>query len=388
MRKTVISDVTTHLVEQHCYVRVHSEDGAVGTGQSAYFSFPHVTPAVLDALRGVLIGRDPDEIGRLWIEMYRQAPVRGGALTSTISAVDIALWDLKGRRHDLPVYELLGGRQRERVRAHLLLGMRSWPRSATPEELIEEARQAAEEGFTAVKLDPLIEGSEGFHTRSHARRLSDVVELVAAMRHELGDDVDIGLEIHRKLDTAEALALAERLVPFGIYMFEDALPPDSASEWSRLAQRCPLPLGVGERLDSIYEFEDYLGMGVGDFLRPDVGTCGGLTAATKIAALAEARHRRVIAHNFLTPFLSAVTLQLYASVPNVGTFEWNPLDESEGRQSSVHAPLERDGGWISIPDRAGIGIDVRDEYLYAGPDFEPPRGMGTLRTPDGSIHLR
>jgi len=387
-RKTMIANVTTHLVDRHCFVRVTSEDGHIGTGQTAYFGFPHLTPPVLDGLSGVLLGQDPDEIGRLWLEMFRNVPVRGGAFTSTIAAVDLALWDLKGRRYEVPAYELMGGRQRSKVRAHILLGMTSWPRSSTREELLLEAKQAVNDGFTAVKFDPLLEGEDGFHTQSHSRRTSEVVGLVADMRTAVGRDVDIILEIHRKLAAAEAVVLADALVPYDIYMYEDAMPPDSVSEWSRLAARIRLPLGVGERADTIYEFEDLLNAGVGDFLRPDVGTAGGLSHCLKIAALAEARHRRVICHNFLSPFLTGATLQLYAAVPNVGTFEWSPLDEMPPRDKMLVRPLERDGGWLPIPDGPGLGVELAADYLAGGPAFQPPRPPGSLRLQDGGIHAR
>ena len=387
-KKTRIADVTTHLVDKHCFLQVHAEDTTSGTGQSGYFSFPHVTVAILDALKTVLIGEDPDEIGRLWLEMYRTAPVRGGALTSTIAAVDLALWDLKGRRYDVPVYELLGGRHRSSARMHYLLGMRSWPRSSTPDDLLAEAKAAVEAGFTAVKLDPLIEGPAGFHTQSHARRVQAAVDLVAEMRKVVGLDVDIALEIHRKLATAESLVLADAVAPFHIYFFEDALPADSLSEWARIGAHARLPLAVGERQDTIYEFEDLLHAGVGDFLRPDVGTAGGLSACVKIAALAESRHRQIIAHNFVSPFLSAATLQLYASVPNVGTFEWNPLDEEVPRSAMLTTPLRRNGGWLEVSDAPGLGVDVAPGYLSDGPPFVPTGGMGTLRGADGSIHAR
>jgi galactonate dehydratase len=384
-KQTRIGAVDAHLVGRHCFVTVTSEDGEQGTGQSGYFSFPHVTLPILDALRAGLVGQNPDDIGRLWLEMYRTAPLRGGALTSTIAAVDLALWDLKGRRFGVPAYELLGGRQRTKVRAHYLLGMRAWPNPATGEELLSEARSAVEQGFTAVKLDPLL---DGFQDQSYAGMIADAATLVGELRQTVGPQIDIALEIHRKLAVAEAIALADAVRPFGIFMFEDALPPDSVSEWRRLAEQIRIPLGVGERQDSIYEFADLLDAGVGDFWRPDVGTAGGLSACVKIAALAESRHRRIIAHNFVSPFLTAATLQLYASVPNVGTLEWNPLDEDAPAREMLSEPIPREGGWLLIPDGPGLGVSLATDYLAAGPVFTPPSPMGTSRTVDGSIHAR
>src|SRR5687767_11567154 len=131
--KTRISEASVHLVDHYAFVRIRTEDGAEGVGQSGYFGFPQVTGAILEPLRSVLLGQDPDEIGRLGLELFRAVSVRGGALTSTIGAVDLALWDLKGRRFDVPAYDLVGGRHRRKVRLHLLMGMKSWPRASTAE---------------------------------------------------------------------------------------------------------------------------------------------------------------------------------------------------------------------------------------------------------------
>jgi galactonate dehydratase len=384
--KTRISEATVHLVDHYAFVRIRTEDGAEGIGQSGYFGFPQVTGAILEPLRSVLLGQDPDEIGRLNLELFRAVSVRGGALTSTIGAVDLALWDLKGRRFEVPAYDLVGGRHRHKVRLHLLMGQKSWPRASTPEDLLEDARLGVAEGFTAVKIDPFVEGEDGFHVQTSARRINKAIEIVEELRSIVGKDVDLGVECHRKLTTGEAIQFAQRLERLNIHYLEDPLPPDSISEYARLAQAIRVPLAVGERHDTFYEFEDLLDAGIGDFLRPDIGNVGGLSASIKIAALAEARHRRMIAHNFLSPYLTAAALQLYAAIPNTGTFEWTPLDEEPHRAAMLTAPLPRNGGWLDVPEAPGLGVDIAPGYLEAGPEFAAPPAPGSLRTQDGSIH--
>lgn len=386
-KTTRISEVSVHLVDHYAFVRIRTEDGFEGVGQSGYFGFPQVTGAILEPLRPLLIGQNPDEIGRLNLELFRAVSVRGGALTSTVGAIDLALWDLKGRRFEAPAYELLGGRHRHKVRLHLLMGMKAWPRTATREYLLEEATAAVSDGFTAVKIDPFVGGENGYHDQTHAERLNAAVDLVEELRATLGPGVDIGVEGHRKLTTGEAIAFAKRLEPANPYLFEDPIPPDSLSETARLARGISLPLAVGERHDTIYEFEDMLGSGVGDYLRPDIGNVGGLTASVKIAALGEARHRQIVAHNFLSPHLTGAALQLYAAIPNVGTFEWNPLDEEPARAAMLTARLPREGGWLHIPEGPGLGVDLAPGYLENGPEFVAPSAPGNLRREDGSIHV-
>lgn len=386
--KTRIADIRTRLFHHWCFVEITAEDGAKGTGQSGYWAYPDTAVPVVDALSKILVGQNPDDISRLWLEMYRSVPFRGGAVTSAIAAIDIALWDLKGRRFGVPAYQLAGGAHRDRVRLHVLLGMRAWPETATKDDLVEEALYWKGRGFTAVKLDPLLEGPDGFNKQSYSAMIKNAVEVTAAVREAVSDDVDIALEIHRKTGPAEGLALAEELKPYRIYMYEDALPPDSLHEWRNHAAYSPLPVGAGERQDTIYEFDELLNPVGVEFVRPDVGTAGGLSHCIKIAALAEAKHRRLIAHNFHSPFLTAATLQLYAAIPNVGTFEWSPLDEDEPRSWLLKEPLKRDGGFLLIPDSSGIGAELADDVEEK---FEPFERLGAdLRLPaiDGSLNTR
>jgi galactonate dehydratase len=386
VRRTKIAEVSTHLVGKYAFVRIRTEDGSEGIGQSGNFGFPQALEPMLQPLRPSLLGQDPDEIGRLHREITRAVSVRGQALTSTVGAVDLALWDLKGRRFETPAYNLMGGRQRERVRLHLLTGMKAWPRTASADGLLAEAADAVADGFTAIKVDPFVEGDDGYHLQTSATRIRKAVELVEAMRDLIGPDVDLGVECHRKLTAAEAVQFADQLERSNIYVLEDPLPPDSMGEQLRVARAIRVPLALGERHDSIYEFEDLLEGGAPDFLRPDVGHIGGLTAGMKIAALAEARHRQIMAHNFLSPYLTAATLQWYAAIPNVSTLEWNPLDEEPNRAAMLTAPLPRTGGWLEVPDAPGLGVNLAPGYLEHGPAFSAPPAPGTVRGKDGAIH--
>lgn len=383
-----IESVETQLVYQWCFVRVRTDTGREGVGQSAYWGFPDAVERVIDGLRPVLIGQDPLEIGRLWQRMYRSVPFRGGVLTSAVAAVDLALWDLAGKHFEVPAYQLMGGRHRERVRLHLVLATGWLTERTRVEDVVAEAGAAVEAGFTAIKFDPFPEGPNGFQTDSHARMFRSGRECVAAVRDAVGWDVDIAIEGHRKLGPAEAVAFAHELTPFGIYMYEDALPPDSVDSWGDLAARTPLALGAGERNDTIYEFRELLARGAAHFVRPDVGTAGGLTQGLKIAALAEAHHAQVICHNYVSPLLTAATLQLYAAIPNVGTFEYTLLDEQSPRNLLLKKPLVREGGYLTIPEAPGLGVEVVDDLAEQFGPFARWRPQQEVIRPDGSLYTR
>jgi galactonate dehydratase len=388
MPATTIAAVETTLAHQWMFVRIKAEDGTEGVGQTGFWGWPDAAERVAASFRDLLVGRDPLQIGRLWMEMYRSVPFRGGALTGAIAAIDIALWDLAGRLLDVPAHQLLGGAQRERVRLHALFGTGWLGERTTSDVVVKEAERAVAQGFTAVKFDPLTEGPKGFHTDSWSRVLADLVGCVSDVREAIGWDVDILVELHRKFSPGEAVAIAAELEPFRIYFLEDALPPDSLDSWGEIAPKVRVPLAAGERTDTIWEFKELLARGAAQFVRPDVGLAGGLSHCMKIAALAEAHHARVCAHNYVSPLLTAATLQLYAAIPNVGTFEYAFLDEEdEHRLALLQQPLKRDGGYLEIPRGPGLGVDVMPD-LESLPSFEHFRPQQILPTPDGGIYTR
>jgi galactonate dehydratase len=288
----------------------------------------------------------------------------------------------------VPSYDLMGGRHRDRIALMYLLGMRQWPRAATVDELLREAAEAVADGFGAVKVDPFLDGVDGFHTQSHARRILQAVEVIASVREAVGWDTDIAVEVHRKLGPAEAVRFADDLHPFRILMYEDSLPPDSIAVLGEVGRQTSVPIGAGERQDSIYRFDELLQTGAAEFIRPDVGTAGGPTNLLKIAALAEARHRRLICHNFLSPFLTAATLQVQAAIPNTGPLEWSPLDELSPRNRLLASPLVREGGYMLVPDGPGTGVEIRDGVDAELGPFRRLEPQGGWRQADGSIHTR
>lgn len=376
-----ISTIDTFLFYQWLTVRICSDDGAVGWGQTAYWGYPAASERTVRELKPLLIGQDPRQIERLWQQMFRGRPFRGGSLSGAIAAIDIAVWDLVGRQIDVPAYQLLGGKQRDRVRLHLLV------HAPDLDELVKKCADAKAAGYTAVKIDPLPPGF--VETAAHSAVIQEAVERVSAVRDTVGWEVDLIVEGHRKLGPGEAIALAAELEQFRPYFYEDPIPHDSIDSHREIARKIRLPLAVGERHLSIYEFRDLLAEGSIQFVRPDVGLAGGLTHCKKIATIAEAFHAQVVAHNFFSPLLTAATAQLYASIPNAGTFEyWQEAEEAPPRTHLLKQQLVRDGGYLLIPDGPGLGVEVDADAIADFPAFETwSPGSIRMRT-DGSLYSR
>ena len=271
-----IERIESFLIGGGHVVRLTTDNGLSGVGQTACWGYPEAVRSIVSAFERYLIGQDPLRIEHHWQHLYRMSPFRGTALAGAVSAVDIALWDIKGKHYQAPVWELLGGRCRDRIRLHLLGG------ADTPEAMREHARSAAEEGFTALKFDPVHHIDAGID-----RMVTRARDLVAAAREGGGPDLDLIVEVHRKLTPMTAWTLAEALRPFNLFFLEDPIQIDSIQTQAQVARRSNVPVGNGERLTTIWEFRELLESGGPQYVRPDVGLAGGLTQCRKIAAIAE-----------------------------------------------------------------------------------------------------
>jgi galactonate dehydratase len=373
-----ITAVETVLYFQWLVVRVRTDEGITGIGQTAYWGWPSALVPIIATFEGLLVGEDPLRVEHHWQRMYRLKPFRGGALSGAVAAVDIALWDVAGQALGLPIYQLLGGRQRDRIRLHLLID------GETTEDLVANAEKAKADGYTAIKFDAFPSGVPERDT--YTRAVQVVVDRVAAVRDAVGWDIDLIVELHREVGPGEAVVIARELEPFRLYFLEDPLMPDSEDSLGEIAQRISIPLAVGERNYSIHEFRELLTKGV-RFVRPDVGLAGGISQCRKIAAVAESFHAQVAAHNFFSPLLTAASVQLYASIPNTGTLEYLEWEEKAPRNEQLIAPLRREGGYIPVPDAPGLGVRLNEEMVARHP-YEDWSPSGVRLRTDGSVYIR
>ena len=369
-----IDKIESFFIRNGYVIRIHTDTGISGVGQTACWGYPEAVDSIINTFKKHLIGQNPLRIEHHWQYLYRMGPFRGTALSGAISAVDIALWDIKGKHLGVPIWELLGGNCRDKIRLHLLGG------GGTPETMYEAAKAAVEEGFTALKFDPVV---GNFQDMGVDRLVKTARDLVAAAREGGGPDLDLIVEVHRKLTPMNGIVLEAALAPFNLYFIEDPIQIDTITTQAELAKRMTTPLAIGERNVSIWEFRELLEAGGPQYVRPDVGLAGGITHCKKIAALAEAYHSAVVTHNFLGPLITAASLHLDTSIPNFITQEYTKGDESEDF-AVYKVAYQREGGYIPIPEAPGLGIELDDNLIEQNP-FQP---MNTGTTPlreDGSV---
>lgn len=369
-----IDKIESFFIGNGYVIRIHTDTGISGVGQTACWGYPEAVDSIINTFKKYLIGQNPMRIEHHWQYLYRMGPFRGSALSGAISAVDIALWDIKGKHFGAPIWELLGGNCRDKIRLHLLGG------GSTPETMYDAAKAAVEEGFTALKFDPVV---GGFQDMAVDRLVKTARDIVAAAREGGGPDLDLIVEVHRKLTPMNGILLESALAPFNLYFIEDPIQIDTIKTQAELAKRMTTPLAIGERNVSIWEFRELLEAGGPQYVRPDLGLAGGITHCKKIAALAEAYHSAVVTHNFLGPLITAASLHLDTSIPNFITQEYTKGDESADL-AVYKVAYQREGGYIPIPEAPGLGIELDDSLIEKNP-YQP---MNTGTTPlreDGSV---
>ncbi len=366
-------------IDRYLFVQVHTDAGLVGLGESGTWGHLEASAAAIRKFGEYLVGKDPTRIEHHWNVMYRSGHFRGAAIMGAISAIDIALWDIKGKQFGVPVYELLGGKTRDRARVYYHV------KGPTVEAQVAKCVEAKERGFTAVgHLNPFLDEDRAVpYFKTHAAKINDAIDTVRQYREAVGDDVDLCLEIHRRLSPAEAIALGRGIEPYRPMFYEDPILPDNFDAMAEVAAQIGVPIATGERLLGIHEFEMLLARGGTQYVRASVCVAGGISGAKKIAALAEAHHKSVVPHNPLSPVSTAACLQVAASIPNLGIQELpDHADEAPDREL-VTQNLRVERGFLVISDAPGIGVELAPD---ASEKFPPkPRPVGTRLNLDGSV---
>jgi galactonate dehydratase len=360
-------------------VRVTADDGTHGVGESTFFGWPNAVAEIVRSFGSYLKGRDPLDVEHHWLALYRVLSFRGMAVTGAISALDQALWDLKGKHFEAPVWQLLGGRARRAVRAIRVLD------TGTLEEVVENAHRAvADEGYTALKI---LLFQRDHHVRRQASRIEDLVARFAAIRETVGWDIDLGVELHRNMSAGDAVLLSGEIARLRPLFVEDPIPPDSVQAMRAFANKVGLPVAAGERNTTIWEFAEYLERPGVAFIRPDVGIAGGITHVKKICALAESFHAGILPHAVPSgPVAVAAHVQLGMCVPNWELQEHVPQDQPSWTDL-VDSVIEVRDGYLLAPDRPGLGIDLDDEGIARHPPVSIDLSDPPLRE-DGSVAIR
>ena len=380
MKITQVELVAAHVWR---WVRIHTDEGVTGVGElhggSGGSGTPYTVAASVKYMEEYLLGKDPGHIEAHFQHMFRRQLFRGGAdPMSALGAIDCALWDIKGKVMDKPVYALLGGPTRDRIRLYVHLTQYD------PEALADEARRRVEEGYTAVRFYPLgqFAGPE-FGKASYTRIAKMVEERVRAVREAVGPDVDVIIDVVNRLSPEEALLAARAIEPYGVYFFEDPIEPDNLDAQAELARRSPVPIASGERLQTIYQFRDLMNKNAAAFIRPDISLAGGITGIRKIAAIAEAAYVGVIPHNPMGAVATASCAHLIATIHNCPVEEYVGDEWQKPKIDLVPEPLKFDKGYLLLDDRPGLGVELNDEAFRHYPAQSFNRAPAINR--DGSL---
>ena len=325
-----------------CFVKVYTDEGIIGLGEGS--GWPRVVETAINDLKPIIIGEDPMNIERIWQKML--VSTMGAGMTGTpgsgsMNAIDMALWDIKGKALNTPVWNLLGGKVRERIRAYGHAG--------TPERALE----LKERGLTAVKTG-------GVHR---------TVEKVDGIRKAVGDQMDIMVDAHGPpwFTTKDAIIIGKALEPYKLLFYEDPVPPDNIEALQRVQDNVDIPIAAGERHSHIWGVRQLIEREIVDVVQPDTGRIGGISQMMKIAAMAEAHYITVAPHSgSLGPIAEYAAIHVLAAIPNALILE-RVHDDVPVRYEMTLPHIQTIDGHIEVPDRSGLGVDIDEDVVLAHP---------------------
>ena len=346
------------------FVKVSTDEGLHGWGEGSLHGAIESVETAIHELSAALIGQDPAGVERHWHRMYHAWRWRTGpTLMTALGALDIALWDLEGKRLHVPVYRLLGGPYRTQLRgyaSHWLAG------ATTPEAAYAGAREAVERGFSAFKWSPF---DPDLLRTNEARALARATELMAAAREGAGPEVDIFVECAERLSPRSAVLAAQAFLPYRPAWFEEPIPFENAKAMAQLQRELPIPIATGERLLSRWEVRPLLEDGGCKILQPDVMHAAGITEVKRIAALADMYYIPIAPHNPGGPICMLAAMHLAAAIPNFHILEQMETERAM-RDQICSNPVRYHDSMFDLPTEPGLGTDLRLDLL-AERSFRP-----------------
>lgn len=384
MRITAVDTVVVGAgLRNWVFVKVSTDqEGLVGWGEATLEWKGRAVQGAVADLADIVIGQDPRRVEFLWQAMTRDPFFQGGVVTmSALSGIDQALWDIVARWHDVPAYELLGGRVRDRLRMydHLGGGDSTSVYGAGDADFATAALASRADGFTALKVLAVPSGI-GLPSAGDLRRTAGIM---ASIRDAVGDDMDIMVDFHGRTTAAAAIAYGEVLEPYRPWFIEEPVQPFNPQALAAVARALPrIPVASGERLISLQDFREHLALGAVSILQPDICHVGGPTAMRKIAALAESHHVPLAPHNPLGPLATAVNQHVAFAAPGVMIQEVMRADVP-WRDDVVRGGTPIVDGHISAPAGPGWGLEI-DEEAAAEHPYRPEPQLA-VRAADGSV---
>lgn len=349
-----ITKVTMYEIKPRwIFARVSTDEGIEGWGEMISGTKTETVMAGAKELAERIIGRDPFEIERIWQELHRSF-FRGGPINGTIvSGLEMALWDIKGKAFGVPVYELLGGAARDRIKVY------SWIGGDRPSDVGAGALERLNKGFTAVKMN----ATDELHYVDSYEKVQAVVDRVASIRETCGDKMAIGVDFHGRVHKPMAKVLAKALEPYHLMFIEEPVLPENWEAFDQIAREVAIPIATGERLYTRWEFKRLFQQGVVDIVQPDVAMCGGILETRKICAMAEAYDMAAAPHAPYGPIALAATLQVDACTPNVFIQEqslgihynqgFDLLDFVKNKDIFAY-----ENGYVKLPTKPGLGLEM------------------------------
>jgi galactonate dehydratase len=377
-----ITEISTYRVPPRwMFLRMETDEGIVGWGEPVIEGKARTVETAVHELAPYVMGRDPLRINDLWQAMYRGGFYRGGAiLMSALAGIDQALWDIKGKALGVPVYELLGGLVRDRMKTY------SWVGGDRPADIIAAMHTLRDGGFDTFKMN----GTEELGIIDSSARIDAAVARIAEIRQEFGNSIEFGIDFHGRVAAPMARVLLRELEPFRPLFVEEPVLAEQAEYYPRLAESTSIPLAAGERMFSRFEFKHVFERGGISILQPDLSHAGGITECVKIAAMAEAYDVALAPHCPLGPVALSACLQVdFVSHNAVLQEQSMGIHYNQGAEllDYVRNPedFRLDGGYISPLPKPGLGVDVDEDKVIAASRHAPDWRNPLWRHADGSV---
>jgi len=343
-----------------------------GIGDASPMEDDDLVMAMIEAMvQKHLSGKDPLESEVHWTNLYQDFQARGGRIASTaLSGIDIALWDLKGKLLDQPVWKLLGGAHRKKIRVYA----NGWyTNPGTPEQNAEEAKVVIDKGYTALKFDPF--GQDNFYKLS-LKESQLAEERVAAVRESVGPFVDILVEAHAKFNVMNAIQIGKRLEEYRPLFYEEPVSQERVSELLEVRNKVNIPIATGERLYTKFPFAEIVDRHAVDVLQPDIANAGGITELKKIAIIAEAKHITMAPHNVCSPVGAMAEMHLDASIINFEIQEYHAEFYTEHYFTVLNGFIRQQNGYVELTDAPGLGLELNEEEIAAHPPLTKVTSAG------------
>lgn len=349
-----------HIRPRWMVVKVLTDEGICGYGEPTLEGKATVVEEAVRVLAEVITGQDPLRIEHLYQMMYRGGFYRGGAvLCSAISGIEQALWDIKGKALGAPVWQLLGGKCRERIRmyAHAI----PFADDPSEEEIRRWVKKRVDDGFTALKTSMVAPPIRAIDTWA---KVEDIVSRIAVMREAAGKNVDIAVDFHGRISPAMAPLLLRELEPFHLMFVEEPVLPENVDVMRKVSESTTIPIAAGERLFTAFGFRELIEKQAVNVAQPDLCHCGGILQGLKIAAMAENYYMPVAPHNPLGPVALAACLQLDACIPNFLAQEHPTQEEGKDLGAGLfREPFVIENGYIAAPEKPGLGFEIEENAL-------------------------